>query len=129
MNFELVLRSEIGHIERRTGNLEQANLIYRETIKDWQVLGNRSAIAHQLECFGFIAIADEDPQRAIKLLSAADSLRENTQSQMTDQERIEYGEHFGRLRSMLPDAEFNTIWAEGRSMTTEESIKLAISDD
>ncbi len=129
VNFELILRSEIGHIERRTGNLEQANLIYRETIKDWQVLGNRSAIAHQLECFGFIAIADEDPQRAIKLLSAADSLRENTQSQMTDQERIEYGEHFGRLRSMLPDAEFNTIWAEGRSMTIEESIKLAISDD
>ncbi len=128
VNYELILRSEIGHIERRTGNLTQTKLIYRETIKDWQVLGNRPAIAHQLECYGFLAIAGEEPQRAAKLLGAADALREMTQSPMTDEEQIEYDQQFGHLRSMLPDAEFNAIWAEGRSMTIDESIQLAISD-
>ena len=129
VNFELVLRSEIGHIERYTGNLSAAKSIYRETIKDWQMLGNRAAIAHQFECFGFLAIADEQPQRATKLLGAADALREKIQSPMTDQEQIEYDQHVRRLQSMLPDAEFNTFWAEARSMTIEEAIQLAISDD
>jgi hypothetical protein len=93
------------------------------------VLGNRSAIAHQLECFGFIAIADEKPQRATKLLGAADALREKIHSPMTDQEQIEYDQHVRRLQSMLPGAELNTVWTEGRSMTIEKSIQLAISDD
>jgi hypothetical protein len=128
VNFELVLRSELGHIERRTGNLAQAKTVYQGTIKDWQVLGNRSAIAHQLESIAFIAIADEEPQRATRLLGAAEALREQTQSQRTDQEQIEYDEHVRRLRCMLPDAELDTTWAEGRLMMMEAAIQLAISD-
>ena len=39
LNFQLVLRSEIGHTERRTGNMAQAKTIYQETIRDWQDVG------------------------------------------------------------------------------------------
>lgn len=127
LNFQLTLRSELGHLERQAGNLTQARLIYRETIKDWQELGNRPAIAHQLECFGFLAIADEEPQRAIKLFGAAEALREKAQSPMTDHERVEYDQSVAQLRSMLPEAEFNALWEEGKSMTMEQAIQLALS--
>jgi tetratricopeptide (TPR) repeat protein len=126
VNFQLVLRSEIGHVERHTGNLSQARLIYQETIKGWQELGNRSAIAHQLECFGFLAIAEEEPQRAIQLFSAAETLREKIQSPMTDYECVEYDQSLAQLRSMLSETEFNALWAEGRSMTMEQAIQLAL---
>jgi len=43
--FVQVMSSELGHVERQSGNLTQAKLIYRETLKGWQDLGNRSAIA------------------------------------------------------------------------------------
>ena len=127
LNFQLVLKSELGHIERRTGNLPQARLIYQETIKGWQELGNRSAIAHQLECFGLLAIAEEEPQRATKLFSAAQALRERIDSPMTDYERVEYDESVAQLRAMLAETEFNALWAESRAMKMEQAIELALN--
>ena len=128
-NFVLVMRSELGHLERQTGNLAQARSIYQETIKGWQELGNRSAVAHELECFGFLAIHAEEPERAAKLLGAAEALREKIQSPMTDYERAEYGRAVARLRSMLAAEEFNALWTEGRSMTMEQAIEFALEEN
>jgi hypothetical protein len=33
---------------------------------------------------------------------------------------------FAQLRTMLPEAEFNTLWAEGKSITMEQAIQLAL---
>ncbi|MBC7878022.1 MAG: adenylate/guanylate cyclase domain-containing protein [Anaerolineales bacterium] len=126
LNFQLAMRSEIGHVERNAGNFHQARLIYSETIKDWQELGNRGAIANQLECFAFLAIADEEPQHAVKLFSAAEALREKAQSPMADYERVEYDQSVAQMRAMLPEAEFNSLWAEGKSMTMEQAIELVL---
>ena len=125
LNFQLVMKSELGHIERRTGNLPQARLIYQETIKGWQELGNRNAVATQLECFGLQAIAEEEPQRATKLFSVAQALRQRIDSPMTDYERVEYDESLAQLRAMLTETEFNALWAESRAMTMEQAIELA----
>jgi len=126
--FVLVMSSEMGHVERQQGNLTQARLIYRETIKGWQDLGNRAAIAHQLECFGFIALAEEEPQAAVKLFIAAEALRDKIQAPMTDYERAEYDHEVAQVRSMLTETEFNALWAEGRFMTMEQAIELALGD-
>jgi predicted ATPase/class 3 adenylate cyclase len=127
-HFVLVMRSELGHVERQTGRLALARSIYRETIKGWQDLGNRSAVAHELECFGFLAIHDEEPQRAAKLFGAAEALRERNQSPMTDYEQVEYDPVVTRVRSMLAEAEFNELWAEGRSTLMEQAIEYALEE-
>ena len=72
--FETVMLSELGHIARITGDLTQAKQIYRQTIPRFQDMGNRGAVAHQLECFAFIAISEGQPQRAARLLGAAEAL-------------------------------------------------------
>ena len=125
-NFELVMLSELGHIARGERDFSRAREIYQQTILGWQELGARPAIAHELECFAFIAIAEEEPHRAAKLLGAAEALREKGQSPMTDNERIEYDQSVVRLRSLLAVAEFNSLWAEGRVMTMEQAIQLAL---
>ncbi len=127
INFQLVMQSEIGHVERHTGKPSEAKAIYHETIKGWQQIGNRAAIAHQLECFGFLAIADEEPQHAIKLFSAAETLRERIQSPRVDHEQVEFDQSVAQVHAMLSEAEFNTLWSEGRSMTMEEAIQLALN--
>jgi predicted ATPase/class 3 adenylate cyclase len=125
--FENVMRAELGHIARVQGNTSEAVKTYRETILYFQDMGNRPAVAHQLECFGFLAITAEEPQRAATLFGAADGLRERIDSQMTQYERIEFDQSVARLRTMLPEAEFNALWAEGKSMTMEQAILLALS--
>jgi tetratricopeptide (TPR) repeat protein len=126
INFQLVMQSEIGHVERHTGKLSQAKAIYQETIKGWQEIGNRSAIAHQLECFGFLAISDEEPQRAIKLFSAAEALREKIQAPRVEHEQAEYEQSVAQLRAMLA-AKYSALWAEGRSLTMEQAIQFALN--
>ena len=126
LNFQIVMKSEIGHIERRTGNFPKAKAIYQETIKDWQELGNRAAIAHQLECFGFIAIVEEEPARAVKLFGAAQALRERIHSQMTDNEQVEYDLAIAQVRSMLTETEVKSLGVDGQSMTMEQAIELAL---
>ena len=126
--FVMVMSSEQGHVERQQGNLTQASLIYRETIKGWQDLGNRAAIAHQLECFGFLALAEEEPQAAVKLFGAAEALRDKIQAPMADYERVEYDEAIAQVRSMLSEAEFIVLWAEGRVLTMEQAIAFALEE-
>ena len=39
----------------------------------------------------------------------------------------EYNQPIARSRATIaPEAEFNTLWAEGKSMTMEQAIQLAL---
>ena len=48
---------------------------------------------------------------------------------MKGQERVEYEQSMAPMRAMLAEAEFNALWAEGRAMTMEQAIQLALRDD
>ena len=125
-NFQMALKSQLGHIARYTGDLARAKSFYRETIIGWQNIGNRGAIAHELESFAAIAVAEGEPQHALKLLGAAEALRERSNSPMTDFERVEYDQLVIHARSMLNEIESNSLWAEGRSLTIEQAIDLVL---
>jgi predicted ATPase/class 3 adenylate cyclase len=127
--FMAVMTAEIAHVERAMGNYSSAKNTYRETIRIFQDHGNRPAVAHQLECFAMIAIVEEEPQRAAKLFGAAEAIREVTGHKPTDEEEAEESQFMSRLRSMVPEAEFNALWAEGRALTMEQAIQLALNND
>jgi hypothetical protein len=119
-------QSRIAHALRQTGEFEEALAFYRETILAWQELGHRGAVAHQLECFAFIAKTRSEAERAVKLLSAAEALREMAASPMLPQERLEYDRELAELRAELDEKSFASLWAEGQAMTMEQAIELAL---
>jgi ATP/maltotriose-dependent transcriptional regulator MalT len=125
-NFQLIMKSELAHIARHTGDRAQARSAYQETLRGWQHLGNRSAIAHQLECFAFLALADEDPRHATRLLSAAQALRARIDSPRVGHEQDEFDRAMAQLRGMLPDPEFTALCDAGRALTMEQAIHLAL---
>ena len=124
-----MIRSELAHIEREQGQFNQAMPKYRETILEWQRLGHRAAIANQLECFAFIAKAQEQPERAAKLFGAAESLREKINIAMTPQERSEYDPEIADLRANTDEKVFASHWAEGRSLTMERAVEFALEEN
>jgi len=125
--FMNVMITEIAHTQRAKGNYTEAKITYLETIKAFQDYGNRPAVAHQLECFAMIAVVEEEPQRAAKLFGAAGAIRELTGHEPTNEEEAEEAQFMSRLRSMLPEAEFNALWGEGRAMGMEQAIQLALN--
>jgi predicted ATPase/class 3 adenylate cyclase len=126
--FEFVARSDRGHAVRRAGALDEAEDVYRETIRGWQHLGSRGAIANQLESFGFLAIARGDVRKAARLLGAAEGLRERVGAVMLLHERREYEGHLGQLRGSLDPATLESEWAAGRTMSMDEAIEMALGN-
>jgi len=124
--YQMAAKSQLGHIARYTGDLAGAKSIYRETIMGWREIGNRGAVAHELESFASIAIVEEKPARALKLFGAAEFLRERSNSPMTDFERIEYDRDVAHARSLLDETKTDLLWVEGRSTTMDEAIELSL---
>jgi predicted ATPase/class 3 adenylate cyclase len=125
--FQLVARSDLAHALRRAGNEAEAEAEYRATIHAWEHLGNRGAVANQLENVGFLARARGDGARAARLLGAADALREEAGAAMLSIERAEYDAELAQLRAALEPTAFAQAWAEGRSLTMDEAVALVLS--
>ncbi len=123
---ETMIQSELGHMERYEGHLEKAEQIYRATILVWQRIGHRAAVANQLESLAFIASANDQVERAARLLGAAEALREKINIQMSQFERSEYDRQVAGLRICLAEPVFSNLWSEGRLMTMEQAIQLAV---
>ena len=125
--FVLVIRSELAHALRRAGVWDEAEVEYCRTVSEWQRGGNRGAIANQLECFAFLALARGRDNRAARLLGAAEALREVANAPMTAFEREEYDAEVGRLRQELDEGALTSAWAVGQRMTADEAVELALS--
>ena len=123
------MQSMFAHALRQNGDLDKAIFYYRRTIRQWQERGHRAAVAHQLECFALIAMVQEEPTRAVKLFSAAEALRDVSNSVRTPNEQKEFENAKSSLQSYMNADEFNKIWEEGRSITMEQAIDFALEEN
>ena len=103
--MQLIARSDLAHTLRRAGGLAEAEAESRLTIVEWQSLGNRGAIANQLEAFAFMAAMSGDPERSATLLGAAERLRELGHAGMLPHEQAEYAAGSRPSRTALGEAE------------------------
>ncbi|HET9587397.1 MAG TPA: adenylate/guanylate cyclase domain-containing protein, partial [Anaerolineales bacterium] len=97
-------QSEVAHFLRQQGRYTEALRFYRRSIRLWQDFGHRGAVAHQLECFAYISIAQDQSPRAVRLLSAAEALRGVSDSVRTPIEQKEFEEATSRLRTQMDPA-------------------------
>jgi tetratricopeptide (TPR) repeat protein len=122
-------RSEMGHLLRIQGRYTEAAELYRETIQVYQEMGEQAAVAHELECFAFIAAAQSQKERAACLLGAAEALRESLNTDMTPIERREYEKIVADLNATTEDEVFKRGWSRGSEFTVEQAIQLAVALD
>ncbi|HSL28089.1 MAG TPA: tetratricopeptide repeat protein [Anaerolineales bacterium] len=127
-HFNVILnKSNLAHLERQFNHHQRALERYRESILAFREVGQLGAVAHQLECFGFLAIAGDQNERALKLFAAADALREKVGSPMTSEEHMYFEEQLSALRQKLDAREFDLIWTNGHALTMEQALELALS--
>ncbi len=126
--FEVIAQSDLAHAVRHGGTLDEAEALYGETIREWLHLGNRGALANQLESFAYLAIARGYGSRAARLLGAAEALREVAGSPMQAMgtEHEDYETAVAQIREG-PDREtVDAAWAEGRRLTAEAAVEAAL---
>jgi predicted ATPase/class 3 adenylate cyclase len=123
-------RSELAHLYRHEGRTDEAATIYRQTILSWQEQGHQAAVAHQLECFAYIAMTNEQFENAAQLLGAAQIARERTNSPSTDpQEIAEREQAMKRLEVEFGVKELERLMNKGKSMGLDEAVVFALKED
>jgi tetratricopeptide (TPR) repeat protein len=125
--FVLASRSDLAHALRRGGRLDEAVALYRETIAGWIYLGHKGAIANQLENIAYIDIERGEPDRAVRLLGAADALREVAHARMAFDEEPEHAASLERLRATMTVAGFEEAWTAGRASSQSDAVELALA--
>jgi predicted ATPase len=118
--------SELAHILRRHGDLDEALRLYADVLPRWNGLGHRSAVAHELECVAFILGQKGRPDAAATLLGAAEALRASIDANMTSPERVEYDQVIAELHASVDEKKFRQWWDAGRSMSMDQAIELAL---
>ena len=118
-------RSEMAHVVRRAGDIDEALALYRVSIGRWVRNGHRGAVAHQLESIAFALIVRGDLDRAARLLGAAAALREIARSPMVQAEQIEHDDWLVRLNGSADPARIDEDLAAGRRLSMADAVALA----
>jgi hypothetical protein len=124
----LAAKSDLAHALRRGGRFDEAAAAYRDTIGGWVHLGHRGAVANQLENVAYLALDQDRPDRAARLLGAAEAIREDASAPMAFDEEPELERFVARVRDSLPTEAFDAAWRDGRAMSMSEAVALARSE-
>jgi predicted ATPase/class 3 adenylate cyclase len=121
--------SDLAHLLRRNGKLQEALALYRETIKGWQEEGSLPALVHQLECFAYLAIASGNHEHAARLIGRANATRVELKAHSTDPLEIaELEQAMDQLAGALGEQERDRMMAEGAQMSLDEAVSLVLKE-
>jgi predicted ATPase/class 3 adenylate cyclase len=122
-------RSELAHLYRKEKRLDKAMSLYRQTILSWQEQGHQSAVAHQLECFAYLAIAWGQTERAARLLGAAQHARHQLNALSTEpQEIADFEQSLAQLTGALGEERRDKLMTDGAKMSLDEAVTLALEE-
>ena len=127
--FLLVTKSDLAHFYRRTDQWDKAISLYQETLSKWQEHGNIPALAHQLECFAFIAIYQGNFEHAARLLGKAREMRKGVHAESTNAVEIaELRQALEQLNEALGESERERLMRAGEGLSMDEAVASALAE-
>ena len=111
------------------GKFTDARPLLDESLAINRELGDQTAIAYLLEDYAGLAAAEARPEKALKLASFADGLRESIGAPLPPSEQARVDRMIAPARTALPESSVTVEWEAGRSLPLEQAIELALSTD
>ncbi|HLA08739.1 MAG TPA: tetratricopeptide repeat protein [Anaerolineales bacterium] len=116
-----------GRITLAQGNPLEAQNFFRDGLtlqRDLQDIGNAPSLLEGLaNTLASLSQIDD----ALRLMGAAEALRERINVTMMQVERPEYDQLVSMMREQMDEATYQKMWDEGRAMLVEQAIDLALS--
>jgi predicted ATPase/DNA-binding SARP family transcriptional activator len=118
----------LGHLAREQGHYAEARSFYAESLLLRQELGDPYTLAQSLEDFAELAEAEGQWGRLARLLGAAQALRDAVEKPLRPQEQADYDRMLAAAHAALGEAAIAAGCAEGRAMTLEQAMALALGE-
>jgi tetratricopeptide (TPR) repeat protein len=119
----------LGSVAYTQEDYAAAQSFFEQSLAIRRELGGKVNYATCLEGLGEVYAAKGQAERAARLLGASESVREATNSPMSLADRPNYDRSVVTARDLLGEEAFARLWAEGRALTLEEAIALAMEQD
>ena len=121
--------TNLGLVAYYQGDYQGARAFFDECLALTSKLRDRFGIAFSLEGQAAVFAALGDSQRAARIWGAAERLREEIGSPVPPNERPRHEARVTAARAVLPDdASFDGAWQDGRILTLEQAIELALEN-
>ena len=104
------------------GNHARARALYTRSLRFWHGIGDRRSMAACLEGLAWVASAKGEAARAVRLLGAADVLRERAHTPLPCRALSDYGCLVAEARTHLSEEAFRDAWLTGRALSTEAAV-------
>ena len=126
---EAHIAQELGVVAIHLGDVERARTLLAESLTSFCKWSDSLGIARCLIGFADLRKVNGPREQAARMLSFVESWLQSNQIQLVHFDRTNYERSVTAARSQLDEATFAKVWAEGRSLTMEQAIELAMSDE
>ena len=117
----------MGNLARTTGKANLAGELIREALSVFmQTVRGRDRIAWCLRDLAFVASASGQPERVVRLLGAADAVREGTGIAVPATSVGTTQETLREARQRLGEVVYAAAWSEGRAMSLPQATAYAL---
>lgn len=115
----------LARVFRAQRQPDQASALDREAMALVSGLGAKRAIAEWLEGMASTAVDSGAFHRAVRLLGAADSLRQGIGAPLPPRDVAAHRDQLARARQEVSDAAFHDAWEAGQAMALEAALEYA----
>lgn len=127
MSAEIGALDVAGRIALAQGDMFKAQEYFRDGISHLKGAKEVSQLPSLLEGLANALARSSETQNAIRLLGAAEALREQIHLAWMQFETAEYNALMSTLWEQADKSTFEPTWKDGRAMTTEQAIELALN--
>jgi tetratricopeptide repeat protein len=118
-----------GHAAFLRGDLPRALWLFQETLRERYVAADAQVVPHCLDSVGWVASAQGDGERAVRLLGAAESAAVRGGVVLLPIWQADRDRAAAEVKSSLGDARFQELLEDGRALNLDQAVALALSED
>jgi tetratricopeptide (TPR) repeat protein len=126
-NFlKLWIHVHIGYAFLHQGNIQQARALFVDSIHNTYTAGLTGILVFAVEGIASLYVDQNQFKRATQLLAWTDAMREELGDQRPPVEQKSVERDLAVIHSKLDKSEFASISEEGRAMTVEQAVAIAL---
>lgn len=119
-------RASLAYAFLRLGDMVQARETFEISFQEAQKHNDVDVLIYAIEGLASLNVDQEQPGRAVRLFAWSDGMREKLGYRRPPIEQNSVERDFAIIHSQLNDSEFAKLLEEGRGMTVEQAIALAL---
>ena len=120
--------SGLADLARLKGDYAMASLLYKQSLATCQDVNNQAESLQTLEHFAGVMIASGQSERSVRILGAAQAVRETMSVPRSTHETPDYNRQLSAARKALGETRFAALWKDGQAMDSDTAIAIALEE-